>query len=252
MSDTLDAHTRALLAAFDALPDVLEAPKPVPDVRKLTPIAPVAPGDTVGIHAKGAHKAATVELIQRACELRRAGLPYREIAGLMGLSVARAHQLVETAKRERVMEASELIVAYELEQLETLRAKALEIMERYAPLVMAGGVITDTIDNPETGLPTIDHRTGKELRVRLQDSGPALAAMDRLIKISEQIRKLKGIDAPKRTEVTAKNDPSASPLAGLTPEQLQACITEGVRQLHGVRTGPVIDVECVEVPNGNA
>ena len=45
---------------------------------------------------------------------------------------------------------------------------------------------------------------------------------------------------------------SASPLAGLTPEQLQACITEGVRQLHGVRTGPVIDVECVEVPNGNA
>jgi hypothetical protein len=210
----------------------------VPDL----PALPAPAKDRV----KTGHTLAVVDKIERACELRRAGLPYRQIAELMGISIMRAHQLVDTAKRERVMVAADALIEYELEQLEILREKALEIMNESAPLVNAGSVITDTVTDPATGRPTIDPRTGEPLRVRLTDRGPALQALAQLVKISSEIRRLKGADSPKRTEVTTTAGTGGPQIIFASGEEYRACLEQALASLRPRVTvdGDVTDVEA--------
>jgi hypothetical protein len=195
----------------------------VPDL----PALPAPAKDRV----KTGHTLAVVDKIERACELRRAGLPYRQIAELMGISIMRAHQLVDTAKRERVMVAADALIEYELGQLEILREKAMEILNESAPMVSAGTVVTDTIIDPGTGRPTIDPRTGEPLRVRLTDRGPTLQALAQLVKISAEIRRLKGADSPKRTEVTTTAGSGGPQIIFASGEEYRACLEQALASL---------------------
>jgi len=225
---------------------------PVGVLPELPAPVPHAPGDTV--RTKGEHTASTVELIQRAVELRRAGLPYRQIGELMGVSTGRAHQLVRTAKREAIMTASESMIEHELAQLELIRAKALEILNEYAPLVNAGRVIEDTVIDPATGLPQIDPRTGKELKVKLRNRAPALAALSQLVAVSAEIRKLRGVDAPKQVAHTV-NPGAGSPVPWASREEFTADMAHVLEmdrlRRRGLPAPEVVDVEARTVAQGD-
>ncbi len=99
-----------------------------------------------------------------ALQLRAAGLGYREIAAVVGCSASTAHSRVRKALSLVVYEHAEEVRAVELERLDTLTRRCLEL-----------------VADP--------------------DPGVALAAVAGCLRISERRAKLLGIDAPQRVAV---------------------------------------------------
>jgi len=128
----------------------------------------------------------TVESAERdaeAARLRSRGLTYRKIAATLGIDVAVAHRAVARAMKAIVAEPAADAQAVELERLDTLHVRALEVMERHHVAVSNGRVVS--LDG-----------------VALQDDGPVLAAINTLIRISESRRKLLGLDSPTKTQIS--------------------------------------------------
>lgn len=119
----------------------------------------------MGLAHEDVENQARAEKASRALEMRRRGLPYREIAKALGYATpSGAKALIDwsyqTTLRENLEEAREL----ELERLDSYAVKAEELY-------------------------TVD---------------PA-AGLDRLIKLAEQRCKVQGLYAPQKTEVTGKD-----------------------------------------------
>lgn len=107
----------------------------------------------------------TAERDAQAARLRHYGFSYRQIAKQMGWeSPASAHRAVGRALREIIREAAEDLVKLETERFDAALAPVLRIIETGTPLEQ-------------------------------------LAAVDRLVKLSESRRKLLGLDAPTRTDL---------------------------------------------------
>jgi hypothetical protein len=126
---------------------------------------------------------ATAERDAEAARLRSRGLTYRQIAAELGVDVANAHRAVKRALDAVVAEPAADAVAFELERLDALYARALEVMESHHVTVSNGRVVALN-DEP------------------LPDDGPVLAAIDRLVRISESRRKLLGLDSPTKMAVS--------------------------------------------------
>lgn len=127
---------------------------------------------------------------QKALELRKQAQSYRAIAAELGISLGQAHDDVQTALAELAelehASAAELRTM-ELERLDVLTVEAVRIMTTTHPYVSGGKVLKDVADD-----------------------GPKLAAIDRLLRISESRRKLLGLDAPAKTALT---NPDGTPAA---------------------------------------
>jgi hypothetical protein len=142
-------------------------------------------------------KEAAAERRAKAFELRRAGLPYRGIARELGISEKTAHQDVQRvlaglAEIER--QSAEEYRALELDRLGELQVEATRILRQTHPLISGGKVLSGfTSDGKPFGL---------------TDPAPKLAAIDRLLRISESRRKLLGLDAP--TQIAPVN-PDGTP-----------------------------------------
>lgn len=122
-----------------------------------------------------------------ALEMRRDHIGYREIATSMGYAgPSGAYAAVQRALTDIQAEAGNEVRAVELERLDRLAQCAQAILDRehFAYSTGSGKVITD----PETGEKYIDE-------------APALAAMDRLLKIMDRRAKYLGLDAPTRANV---------------------------------------------------
>jgi hypothetical protein len=118
-----------------------------------------------------------------ACRLRTRAVSYSEIARQLGFSnSAAAHEAVQRGLREIVAEPAEQVRQFEIERLDGLWDMALAIAERHHVTVSNGRVVY-LGDMP------------------LSDDGPALQAMDRLLKIQERRARLLGLDAPVKHEV---------------------------------------------------
>lgn len=104
-------------------------------------------------------------LERKACELRRDGYTYPQIAEKMGSSVSTAHARVHRAIRKTIKEPSAHAKQLELDRLDKLLATMHEI-----------------IDDPKTAT---------------QDR---VAASNTAIRLSESRRKLEGMDAPTKME----------------------------------------------------
>jgi len=124
---------------------------------------------------------------QRRCwELRLRGLSLRQIAAETGLSKSTVENRLRNEFEEYRQDSAALREQYiqmELERLDAASNVVLTILEANHILVADGRVIT--VD----GMP-------------LPDSGPVLAAVKEWRAISESRRKLLGLDAPTKANVT--------------------------------------------------
>lgn len=156
-------------------------------------------------------------------EYRRRKVPYAAFYEELGYtSIATARKDFARALEESIAAQRASVEVYREEQLEELGylgEEAHKIMRARHYVVTQSGKI---VDDPETGQP-------------LLDDGPALAAIDRLVKILDRIAKLRGLDAPQKLEVMtidaidaaiadlnaqlAASDPEAESLAGAEEAQ---------------------------------
>lgn len=139
------------------------------------------------------------------------GTTQEELAERHGISQERVSQIIK-AVRASIPETdvSEARKRH-LDVLDVLAKTAAEIMAAPLPPAYSNGrPIRDDDDN------------------LVLDAGPRLAAMDRLVKISERVSKVLGLDAPVKADVTVSEQESQSAeaaaaaaiarLAGGTPE----------------------------------
>jgi len=135
-------------------------------------------------------KIGAAERRYQALELRKQGNSYRAIGAALGVSEAQSHTDVQRALRALAaleQASAEELRTMELERLDTLTVEAARVLSATHPLVSGGKVLDD-----------------------LTDDGPKLAAIDRLLRISESRRKLLGLDAPSKAALT---NPDGTPAA---------------------------------------
>lgn len=124
-----------------------------------------------------------------AARLRARGRTYRQIATELDMAgPGKAYEAVRRVLAETTQEAADDLRLIELERLDQMYQAALKVLETEHYAVSHGRVIY-----LEDGGPP------------LTDDGPALQAMDRLLKIQERRAKLLGLDAPTKANVTVSD-----------------------------------------------
>lgn len=137
-----------------------------------------------GTNGKFTRSIETAERDAQAARLRARGLGYKQIAEQLGYEDhTGAYKAVQRALKEIVAEPAEELRALELERLDDMYRRAQAVLERRHVTVSQGRVVR-LDDEP------------------LEDDGPVLAALDRLLKIQERRARLLGLDAP--TQVQAE------------------------------------------------
>ena len=131
----------------------------------------------------------TVRRDARAAELRAEGLTYKEIAAELGINKGDAWRAVQNAKADVARPAVTKLIAAESGQLDDLYVMALEIIERNHVVVSHGKVVT--MADPETGR-----------EEPLADDGPRLQAIQTALRVRESYRKLHGLDAEQKVNVS--------------------------------------------------
>jgi len=134
-----------------------------------------------------------------AARLRAQSLSYREIAAELGVDVRTAHAAVQRALTETVAEAADDVRRLELERLDDLARQARKVMLGTHYVIAQGKVVRLR----RGGAP-------------LEDDGPILQAIDRLLKIQERRARLLGLDAP--VKVSAEAQGLGAEIAGLLAE----------------------------------
>lgn len=145
---------------------------------------------------------ASQEKVAYALKLRREYKPWAEVAQLAGY--ADAGSACKTVSREMARRRAEMAVDIdalrdeEAERLDMLASVAMRVLNTMHFTMSAGQVV---------------ERDG----VPLEDDGPVLAAIDRLLRISESKRKLFGIDAPVKVEAAVN---VSFTVEGIAPEDM--------------------------------
>lgn len=138
---------------------------------------------------------------REACRLRTRGATYQRISDQLGYGdEANARRAVRNCLAAIQGEGAEELRMLQEAQLDYLTEQALNVLEssHYA-VTQSGRVATDA-----DGRPIVDHT-------------PVLQAIDRLLRIQERRAKLRGLDAPARTE-TITLDAIDAEIARLTAE----------------------------------
>lgn len=142
----------------------------------------------------------TADKIAQAIRLQRDyGYSKEKVAEVMGISNVYAGRLIKRGIREIFREETEDMVTMSLARLDEQYRVALGILQSTHMLVNAGEVVQDYIRGDDGQPLEFD---GARIRVPLKDNGPALAALDRLLKIEESKRKLLGLDKPTKVAPT--------------------------------------------------
>lgn len=165
-----------------------------------------APPSLNAIAERRAQREARAERLAFILDGRRRGLSYATIGAACDppISQQRVHQLYQKALAEiPAANLAELRKA-ERERLENLLARYEEITGRFTPLVVGGQIVT----NPKDGLP-------------LRDLRPVMEALRGIQSVGESLRKLDGMDAPARHEVTGETTVHYK-VVGVSAEELDA------------------------------
>lgn len=122
-----------------------------------------------------------------AARLRTRHWTYQQIADELGYaSRGAAYDGVQRALQAVVREPAEELRTLELERLDRLARAAEQVLEAHHVRVSGGGIVQGMDGHP------------------VEDSGPVLAAIDRLLKIQERRARLLGLDSPVKQEITGK------------------------------------------------
>jgi hypothetical protein len=134
-------------------------------------------------HGRFVSRIETAKRNGEAARLRSRGLSYQEIADQLGYaSKGAAHDGVRRALQEAVQEGVDELRQVETSHLLDLRRAALAVMEAHHVVVSNGRVVY----------------LGEQ---PLTDTGPVLAAISQLVRISERLSRLHGLDAPVKHDV---------------------------------------------------
>jgi len=142
-------------------------------------------------------KIAQAEKREAAARLVALGWSYERVAreGNLGYrtkqAVGKAMKVVLAERLARQDRAADELVQQELMVIEAALAKAAEIMDKVHLAHSNGRLITRELED------------GTEVEV--EDSGPQLAAADRLVRFSESRRKLLGLDAPTKSQASVES-----------------------------------------------
>jgi len=121
----------------------------------------------------------------RAAELRAQGWKLQDIADELGYTDrSTARQAIQRALREIIQGPAEQLLQQEAARLDSLYEEALDILHRNHVMVAQGRIVKD-----DNGMP-------------IPDDGPKLAAIDRLVKVRESYRRLFGLDARQKIDVS--------------------------------------------------
>lgn len=127
----------------------------------------------------------TAERDARAAQLRADGWTLQQIADELGYADrSTARQAIQRALREIVQGPAEALIQQEAARLDSLYEEALDVLNRDHVMVSHGRIVTDDNGQP------------------LPDPGPKLAAIDRLVKVRESYRRLFGLDARQKIDVS--------------------------------------------------
>jgi hypothetical protein len=152
---------------------------------------------------------AQIERDSQAVELRRRGLSYRQIAAqLEWKNQASAYEAVKRGLADAITEPAAEVRRLELDRLDEYQRHALRVLATPHWTVSQGVVVK------------LEDANGAEQP--LADDAPVLAALDRLIKISERRARLLGLDAPARTRVEV-----------ITEDAVDAAIRQLEREIAG-------------------
>lgn len=133
------------------------------------------------------------DLARQMHEERVDGIPFRDIARKFGVAVGTVHKLVKEYQPAAAQGAAEMWREHEIEKLDELETRVWKMLDKRYYKVDHGKLIR--IEHPETGED-----------VPMLDDGPILAAVDRLLKLSERRSKLLGLDKPQQAEITHKTE----------------------------------------------
>ena len=122
----------------------------------------------------------------RCLDLRRTGATYREIARTVGLSVANVHGRVARSLDRTRREPADALRGLELERLDALQVAATKVLATNHVVIQGGKVVRD-----KQGEPYRDH-------------GPTLTAIRTLVQVQESRRRLLGLDAPTKHDISAR------------------------------------------------
>ncbi|MFD5089339.1 helix-turn-helix domain-containing protein [Amycolatopsis thailandensis] len=148
-------------------------------------------GDVPQTHSNPAELA---EKRAEAYRLKLRGLSDRAAAAEMGVSHTTIQNWVRQEADDIVLPLAAELRKVQLERLGEMRQAAIEVLERFHLTVSHGKVIKDDYGDP------------------LEDDGPKLQAIDRLLRIEERIAKLMGLDAPTKAEIEARVEPQPAEL----------------------------------------
>lgn len=129
---------------------------------------------------------AAADLDARCLELRRSGATFRQIAAEVGISVANAHKRVMRGLDRTRREPADALRELELERLDRLQVEATKVLAANHVVIQGGKAVVD-----KQGEPYRDH-------------APTLTAIRTLVQVQESRRRLLGLDAPTRHDVSAR------------------------------------------------
>lgn len=118
-----------------------------------------------------------------AARLRARSMTYQQIGDALGVTKQSAFAMVKRALSDTLKEPADQVRQLELDKLDAMEAAALAIMERQH-WAHSNGKLVYMGEEP------------------LVDDGPALAAVNTLLKVQERRSKLLGLDSPTKLAVT--------------------------------------------------
>lgn len=165
-------------------------------------------------------------LQNQVLDLYRDNPNYCEIARIMGISHTYVKKLYKAALKDIIVDNVDDFRKLEMARLDKLHVKAMQVLEAFHPLVNSGVVVRDNLEDAD-GNPLVDETTGELKTYRLQDQGPLLAAIDRVLKVSERRARLLGLDTPTKVALTnPEGDKEASFVQFYIPANGRDAITE--------------------------
>jgi len=146
----------------------------------------------------------------QAIAMRSAGQTWEMVAATLGYaSKGAAHKDVGVALAERAAKTALSLDQFreqEIEHLQELRRKAMDVLNAEHMHVNAGQVVYSPKRDRETGDLILDPETREPIltAIPLRDSLPTLQAVDRLVKVAERMARLLGADQAIKVEVEQK------------------------------------------------
>src|SRR5258708_4006124 len=135
------------------------------------------------------------EQTRMALEMRKAGLTLQEIGDQLGLCAETVRRRIRTAMTLNIRDLAEAVRSQELEALEYLERKAMELVDTTYIKISAGRVVMMGLKDAN-GDPIIDARTGLPAEVAMVDKEPINAAIATRLRIMDRKSKLLGLDRP--------------------------------------------------------